>query len=263
MHDLGDLSEANVHAALDTQRYGRSLSLLSSTASTNDDARKAAAAGAADGHVIVADSQTHGRGSRGKQWDSPAGEDLYLSVVARVLVPLASLPPLTLAVGLAVADAVDELLGSAVARVKWPNDVWIDRKKVAGILVEASSTGQVTDPVVIGIGLNVNRRAFPEGLETAPTSLALHGGQRFDRSRVLALLLRALERRVDSFVSHGVDPIVHALDQRLALRGELVQGEGIVGRVEGVAASGALCLATDQGRREVFSGSLRPVDPVQ
>ncbi len=255
------LTTERVQEHLRSTRYGRSLKLVDETGSTNDDARAAALAGASDGHTIVAESQTKGRGSRGRSWVSPAGKDLYLSVVAHVPLTLGQLPPLTLAVGLAVAEAGEAFLATGHrASVKWPNDVWIDRRKCAGILVESVSFGQSTQPVVIGIGLNVNRKAFPEGLDTQPTSLALAGqlADELDRTLVLACLLEHLEHWVDRFVTYGAAPVVRALEQRLALRGERARCDEFTGVVSGVSPEGALLLKTDQGMRTVVSGTLRP-----
>lgn len=251
----------HVQDHLRSTRYGRSLELVNETGSTNDDARAAALAGASDGHTIVAERQTKGRGSRGRSWVSPAGKDLYLSVVAHVPLTLGQLPPLTLAVGLAVAETAETFLSTGLrAAVKWPNDVWIDRRKCAGILVESVSFGQTTQPVVIGIGLNVNRREFPEGLDTEPTSLALSGHltDDLDRALVLASLLEHLEHWVDRFVTYGAAPVVRALEQRLALRGERARCDEFTGVVSGVSPEGALLLKTDQGMRTVVSGTLRP-----
>jgi len=262
MAEVGDLSEARVHALSGALRYGRSLEIVERTGSTNDDARKQAQAGAVDGHTVVADAQDAGRGSRGRQWLSPPGLDLYVSIVARVPVELSQLAPLTLAVGLAVADTVDETLGSPRARVKWPNDVWVDERKVAGILIEGLSTGHTLESLVIGIGLNVNRTQFPDGLDTPPTSLALcsgSGSARVDRSAVLARLLFAVELWVDRFVALGADPVVEALEARLALRGERVRVDAVAGTIEGISRSGALRLRTEQGVQEVFSGRIERV----
>jgi BirA family transcriptional regulator, biotin operon repressor / biotin---[acetyl-CoA-carboxylase] ligase len=257
---FGDLSREQVLAHLGTARFGRSLVLEASTESTNDDARKAALSGVPDGHVIVADMQTRGRGSRGRSWVSPAGLDLYVSIVAHVPLPLEQLPPLTLALGLAVADTLDGFLPEGPrARVKWPNDVWLEEQKCAGILVESASQGEHTLPLVLGIGLNVNRREFPEGLDSQPTSLALARGADVSRSQVLASLLDHAERWVDRFVSLGPAPVIAALEARLALRGCLVSCDELHGVVEGVAPSGALRLRSAAGVREVLSGTLRPL----
>lgn len=260
MNALADLSLTDVQAKLKTHRFGRSLEIKATTTSTNDDARAATLRGVPNGHVIVADAQTRGRGARGRIWDSPAGLDLYVSIVAEVPVPLEHLPPLTLAVGLGVADTVDECLPPPLrARVKWPNDVWIDGKKCAGVLVESASQGDKALPLVIGIGLNVNRRAFPEGLAIAPTSLALSVGREYARANVLAALLQHVEARIDRFRAEGPAPLVAELDGRLALRGARASCEGVEGTVLGVAPSGALRLQTDEGVVELLSGTLRPL----
>jgi BirA family biotin operon repressor/biotin-[acetyl-CoA-carboxylase] ligase len=263
---MSALSLERISAALTTQRYGRSLRHVASTDSTNDDARSAIEAGAASGHVIVADAQARGRGSRGRVWSSPAGSDLYLSIVDRLPVALAELPPLTLAVGLGVAEAVDGLLGSvATSHVKWPNDVLLDGKKCAGILIEASTDAHGVTNVVIGIGLNVNRCEFPEELQALATSLRLQRAtlEPLDRNVTLATLLESVERWVDRFVREGAAASVRALTPRLALLGRRARcGEdpNHVGIVRGVDPSGALLLETAAGVIPMIAGRLEALD---
>jgi BirA family biotin operon repressor/biotin-[acetyl-CoA-carboxylase] ligase len=261
VHSPTDLAQENVEALLRTRSYGRSLRVLSETASTNDDARADAAAGAPNGHVVVADSQSAGRGSHGRVWSSPGGSDLYLSIVARLSTPLSELPPLTLAVGLGVADAVVrtlEVRDPHEPQVKWPNDVWLRGKKCAGILVEASSVGAAAGPVVIGIGLNVNRLQWPEDVRLAATSLRAErvSGAPLDRAQVLAVLLAEVERWVDVFLQRGGEAIASALQPRLALRGRQVRCGTVNGVLVGVAGSGAVRIATEAGLRELVAGRL-------
>jgi BirA family biotin operon repressor/biotin-[acetyl-CoA-carboxylase] ligase len=266
-----DLDPQRLARDLRTARFGRSLRVLDVTDSTNDDARRDALAGAPDGHVVVADSQRAGRGSHGRTWTSPAGSDLYLSIVARPQLALAALPPLTLAVGLGVADAVQALLpehvahdGSAsidgdvsVTEVKWPNDVWLLGKKCAGVLVEASTLGSELGPVVIGIGLNVNRLQWADGLEASATSLRVVGsGAKLDRGAALCALLLSVEGWVDRLVAQGGQAIAAALDARLAMRGQRVRCAECEGTLLGVAASGAIRIATALGTRELIAGRL-------
>jgi BirA family biotin operon repressor/biotin-[acetyl-CoA-carboxylase] ligase len=258
MSGPGDLVEERVQALLRSRRYGRSLRVLPETDSTNDDARVDADAGAVDGHVVVADAQRRGRGSHGRSWASPAGTDLYLSVVARPELPLAQLSPLTLAVGLGVAEGVDAALEDpnvAPARVKWPNDVWLDGKKCAGILVEARSS---LAPVVIGIGLNVNRLEFPAELTGSACSLRLARSAHapLDRAAALAQLLLCVERAVDRLVAEGPEPLMLELSGRLALHGVRVRCAEREGSVAGVAPSGALRLLTDHGLIELLAGRI-------
>jgi len=263
------LSEARIAAALNTQSFGRSLRILEQTGSTNDDARADALSGAAPGHVVLADEQSSGRGSQGSAWQSPRGQDLYVSIVTRPAVSLHSLPPLTLAVGVGVAHAVEEIMRAQAgasdalrAQVKWPNDVWLDRKKVAGVLVEASTIGAETSAVIIGIGLNVNRVAFDEALCGQASSLRLSGPHRteLDRERALCTLLAAVERWVDVFSHSGPEAIALAIDERLALRGARVTLGTSEGTLLGVASSGAVRLQAPTGEvAEHISGRLQAV----
>lgn len=247
---------------LTTARYGRSLTALTRTGSTNDDAQRAAAEGAVDGHVVVADTQAAGRGSQGRSWSSPSGSDLYLSIVDRPRVALAALPPLTLAVGLGVADTVQARLDAQghrePAQVKWPNDVWIGGRKCAGILVEASSMAQDVQAVVIGIGLNVNRTSFDPELADTATSLRAcdPAAAQIDRDAVMAELLSHVERRVEQFVETGPAPIAAAVDVRLAMRDRRVRCGQVHGWLRGVAPSGAVRIETSAGPQEVIAGRL-------
>ncbi len=254
-----DLIATNVASRLRARRYGRSIDVRMETDSTNDDAREALERGAPDGHVVVADQQRRGRGARGRRWDSPAGTDLYLSIVARVPLELSKLPPLTLAVGLGLARAAETLAPHTDVAVKWPNDLLIDGLKCAGVLVEASARGTSVEGVVIGIGLDVNRVAFEEELADLATSLRLATGLVQDRATVLARVLDHVEDEVDRFVEHGVSALIPRVDAKLALRGSRVRCDEVEGVVLGLAPTGALRLQTATGIRDVVAGSLRPV----
>lgn len=251
------LEVERIARALATRAYGRSLVVLDETESTNDDARRAAAQGAARGHVVVADAQRRGRGAHGRSWSSPGGTDLYLSIVERLAIEPARIAPLTLAVGLGVSDAVQALAPGLEAKVKWPNDVWISGRKCAGILCEASSSAGAIEAIVIGIGLGVNRASFEGELASSATSLAIETGGPLDRERALATLLGCVEPWVDRFASLGAAPIVEALRPRLALRGERVRIDDEQGTLLDVAATGAIRIETDRGVRERIAGTLR------
>ena len=121
--------------------FGASITVLEQTASTMDVAETAARAGAPDGHVVVADQQSSGRGAHGRDWASPPGTDLYFSIVARPKLEPSTMSLVTLAAGLGVRDAIGALLPGRPVAVKWPNDIWIERRKCAGILVESQTLG--------------------------------------------------------------------------------------------------------------------------
>ncbi|HEX7480903.1 MAG TPA: biotin--[acetyl-CoA-carboxylase] ligase [Polyangiales bacterium] len=260
------LSAESVVPRLRTQRYGRSLHFLPVTGSTNDDAKAAALAHAPDGHVVIADMQQAGRGSHGRTWTSPQGEDLYFSIVARPSVAFPELPPLTLAVGLGVAEAVDDLLGAPTrlprSQVKWPNDVWVAGKKCAGILVEANALGSTLDFVVIGIGLNVNRLSFPDELGHSATSLRANQPELavLDRADTLCHVLLSVERWVDRFTSAGASSVSAALQPRLLLRGQRARCGDVLGIVRGVSPQGALRMETATGLQELIAGRLTAAD---
>lgn len=253
---IADLDPDRIAAELRTHRYGRSIAVLAETGSTNDDARAALERGAPDGHVVVADRQSAGRGSRGRAWSSPGGTDLYLSIAARVPLPPARLAPLTLAVGLGVSVAIEALIERAT-QVKWPNDVLAGDRKLSGILVEASTHGARLDGVVIGIGVDVNRDSFAPELAELATSMKRVRGQGLDRAIVLARVLEHVEEELDRFVAHGPSAIVDRVQARLALIGERVLCDDVEGTLLGLAPDGALLIRTEEGVRPIVSGTLR------
>ena len=256
---------------LRTQRYGRSLHVLAETDSTNDDARERAAEARRDGHVVARRRPARGpRLARAQPGSRPPAPISTSRSSRGPTLPLAALPPLTLAVGLGVADAVDALVPGATARaaqVKWPNDVWLGRQEVRRHPGRDQQRGgpqrartALPAAVVIGIGLNVNRLEFgPRSCATPPTSLraALPGAAPLDRGAVLATLLLAVERWVDRFVREGGDAIAAALEPRLALRGERVRCDDVEGVLAGRGARAARCASRRRaGVRDVLAGRI-------
>jgi BirA family biotin operon repressor/biotin-[acetyl-CoA-carboxylase] ligase len=211
--------------------------------STNDEARALAESGAPGGLVLLALNQTAGRGRRGAAWFSPAGESLAFSIIIRPQESKALWPRLALATGLAVAEAV-ESFGPA-AGIKWPNDVWIHRRKVAGILVEAGA-----DYAIIGIGLNVNTTEFSPEVADIATSLKIESGQKISRSDVLAAIVRRFAIRHQQ-IGVGFDDLLDRVRQRCVLTGQRVSLQTSAGPrfgiVHGIAPGGELQLRTPEG----------------
>lgn len=211
--------------------------------STNDELRALAEGGAGEGLVLLALHQTAGRGRRGAAWFYAPGESLAFSVLVRPREPKALWPRLALATGLAVAEAV-ERFGPA-AGVKWPNDVWIGQRKVAGILVEAGS-----DYVIAGIGINVNTLVFPDEIAPIATSLRLETSLETSRGEVLAAIIHAFARHCRC-IGPGFDELLDGVRQRCVLTGRrvsLTDSKGPrTGLVEGIAPGGELLLRTDAG----------------
>jgi BirA family transcriptional regulator, biotin operon repressor / biotin---[acetyl-CoA-carboxylase] ligase len=193
---------------LTTQEFGRTMYILPSTTSTNDIVKDLAQRGASEGTAVVAEHQTQGRGRHGRSFVSPAGVGLYVSLLVRPQAATHRLPQLTLAVAVATAEALAEHSALPV-RLKWPNDVEIYGKKVAGILCEAVLHPVASPLVIIGIGINVNTalEQFPPELHQHATSLALAAGHPWARLPLLALLLAHLERLYRAFQQGNITPV--------------------------------------------------------
>ena len=201
-------------------RLGSSIIYFPSVGSTNDVAATLAVQNPCEGAVVIADTQTAGRGRRGREWFSPAGSGLYVSVI---LVPGRSLRGamratrlLTLAAGVALAEAVATAAGLSVD-VKWPNDLYVARRKLAGILAEAAprlgsgqAGGGVADPIVLGYGVNVGPMSYPPELRDRATSLEFELGRTVDRALLLAESLASLARRYDDLLGGRFDAILDA-----------------------------------------------------
>lgn len=241
---------------LTTRTLARSLDLRESTGSTMDDARAALDAGAPEGHTVIADTQSAGRGSHGRVWTSPAGGDLYLSIALRPKVPLERLATMTLAVGLAVARTVESFLGEDRAAVKWPNDVLVDGAKCAGILVESRASSAGIEGVIVGIGLDCNREGSTLLDGTRITSIGAVLGEAVDRGDVAARLFAELERTLDRWTDEGLAGILPEFARRLAFRGEPVRLDSLEGELLGLGEDGSLVLRTARGVESFSAGRL-------
>ena len=244
---------------------GKPLTIAQETESTNDDAKRGARAGAEHGALWLAESQTAGRGRQGRAWVSPRGENLLFSVLLRLRCPPARVPLVSLACGLAVRDAVARALGAsreAEVAVKWPNDVLINGKKVAGVLVESALAGPKVEYVVVGIGINVLTRALPEELAATATSLAIEGAVGLDRAEILADVLVGLDRDVELVTHRGLGLVHGRLTRHDALAGREVEstevGSSLRGTACGIDLEGRLLVRKPDGTvTKVSSGELR------
>jgi BirA family biotin operon repressor/biotin-[acetyl-CoA-carboxylase] ligase len=247
-HAHADLRRAPELVVERGSTLGRPMHLLDTTESTNDEAKRAAKDGAPHGTTWVAEQQTAGRGRQGRAWLSPRGENLLFSVLLRVSCPPSRLPPVALVAGLAVRDAVARAARDADARIKWPNDVLVGGKKVAGILVEAMTAGTRVEGVIVGVGINVHTRNFPDELVDRATSVALVAREPPDRAVLLADVLASLDRDLHVAVSRGLGlarPRIEAAD---ALRGLRVRNDGgDEGVASGIDDDGRLGVRRDDG----------------
>lgn len=259
---IGDLAPHRLSHLLATARLGRSYEVLPSCGSTNDEVRARAAQGAPEGLVVVADTQTGGRGRLGRTWHSPPGQNLYFSLLLRPALPARAAAPLTLLAGAALARTL--AAAEAHPRLKWPNDLLLPvgshMGKAAGILTEMASAGDGVRHVVLGVGLNVNQRVFPADLCSRATSVALSTGADGDRGWFLSRFLGELEGIYDGFLQAGPAPGLEIWRQFAALPQPCrVQHEGRT--LQGLALEademGALLVRDDAGRvHRVVSGEV-------
>ena len=206
------------------------------------------------GTVFVADIQKEGKGRKGRRWESQEG-GLYFSFV--LCGEDFSKPfQIPLLAGLAISDLLDSL-GIRTA-VKWPNDVYVGGKKIAGILAEL-----VRDRIIVGIGLNVNQRSFPQELEDRATSLYLVTGREWDRKEVLLGVLEKLEEYLSEYREKGFGEFRRRIDEKLLFKGEevvIISEKPTAGILEGIDEEGFLILRTSEGLTKITAGdvSLRP-----
>jgi len=228
--------------------------------STNRLAAELARAGAEEGTTVVAEQQTAGRGRLGRTWVSPASVNLYASIVLRPGIPPLDVPRLTLVAGLAVAEAIRDS-GSFAPRIKWPNDVLLGGRKVAGVLTELEAEADRVRFVIVGIGVNLNaaRADFPPELRRKATSLAIAGGTPVARAAFTGRLLTRLDAAWATFLEGGFAALRHRYDELHGLVGVAVTIDGappLAGTVRGVDDGGALLVEAEGTIRRVVSGEV-------
>lgn len=260
-----DLDPVSLFAALTTTRFGRAFDPRAICGSTNDEAATRARAGAPEGLVVLADRQTAGRGRLRRTWHSPGGENLYFSLLLRPDRAAATLPPLTLLAGAAVAEAVAAL--GVVPRLKWPNDVLVELegapRKLVGILTEMATERDRVRHVVLGIGINVNQDVFDDEIAARATSLRRVLGAPQSRIGLLADLLNRLEIAYDRALSQGPAADLQTWRRhaglprpcRIERHGAVIEGEAL-----DVDEDGALIVRDAGGAlQRVLSGELTPL----
>lgn len=230
--------------------------------STNTSAMSAASDGAPEGTVFLAEEQTAGRGRGANAWQSPRSTGIYCSVILRPMLPPAEVLVLSLAAGLAVQAAIQQVDSRVKADLKWPNDLLIDRKKICGILTEMNAEATRVRYIVVGVGINVNQSSFPKDLPA--TSLRLVTGSEWSRVELAGALLKSLDREYRRLIE---DPGSHPeILRRFSENSSWVFGRKVrieenssafEGVTEGLDERGFLCVRTGHGLQTVLSGTVR------
>ena len=248
---------------LETTYFGRTIEVLTQTESTNSVAMALGLNNAPAGTLIIADTQSKGRGRLGKSWYSEAGTGLYFSLVLRPSLPLVDLPKITLAAGVGVCQAIEEQT-NLFPGLKWPNDLLLAGRKFGGILTETGPCRSARPLVILGIGINVltPQAAFPENLQQKATSLLTHSSKEVCRGKLLSSILVRLEKIFTLLEQGGFQEILAAWKVRDAYRDANItcltpEGRVISGISLGPDEHGVLHIRDDEGKiHEVFSGDI-------
>lgn len=248
-----------------SRRLGTPVHRFASLDSTMIEAQRLAESGAVEGALVIAETQTAGRGRLGRDWVSEPGVGLYFSLVLRPNVTAARLPILTLAVGLGVAEGIEQAC-RVECDLRWPNDVLLNEMKCAGILVETLSADCGTLYAIVGVGVNVNQVTMPDELADIATSARIETGCEYDREEVLHQAIQGIERYYGIFLDEGAEAIVpvfalkssYVRDRRVAV---LNGSSETLGTTAGLDPHGVLLLQTDEGHVEpILAGSVRPIE---
>ncbi|MDD5255151.1 MAG: biotin--[acetyl-CoA-carboxylase] ligase [Candidatus Omnitrophica bacterium] len=243
---------------LDTGYIGKNILYLESVASTMDAALQAGIDGASEGTAVVAEAQTKGRGRLGRQWSSPKYKGIYMSLILRPDLPPLYTPVLTLLVAVGVCRAIKEVAGLD-AKIKWPNDIFLNNKKLGGILTELNAEMDITRFVVAGLGLNVNNdgKSLPPGA----TSLYEHSGAHVSRAELLREIFRKIEEDYGRLQRSGSADVIdqwRAYSTTLGRRVRIVSSQQhLEGEAVDVDLDGALLLRLDSGvHTKITSGDI-------
>jgi BirA family biotin operon repressor/biotin-[acetyl-CoA-carboxylase] ligase len=266
--ELGNspLSLDEIQGALGTKRLGTKFHYFEEINSTNSHARRLAETGAAEGEVVIAERQFEGRGRLGRSWESPPYCNLYFSLLLRPTLAPAHAPQITLMAAVALADTVAEFVAEPPA-IKWPNDILLQGKKLAGILTESSCDAKRIEFVILGIGVNLNfpRERMPETIRDRATSLMEVAGNSFSRELVLRRLIQDLDRCYGTLEDFGFDAIAPRWQARFGLKGKTVRvemgGDVLIGQAVGIDRDGALLVEDDRGERQrVVAGDVTAIE---
>ncbi|MBR5421738.1 MAG: biotin--[Lachnospiraceae bacterium] len=230
------LSGSELMSRMNTKWAGQRVYFRKETESTNEDAKYMAEEGKEHGSLVVADAQTAGRGRRGRSWESPPGQDIYMSLLLRPDFSPEKASMLTLLMAVSVAEVINGLYPDMKVNIKWPNDILVGERKICGILTEMNAEPDYIHNVIIGVGINVNRKDFPPEIEEFATSLRLVHGEMIDRAQIIVGIMDYFEYYYGIFAERlDVSDFVHIYDGYLVNRGREVRVLDPKGEYSGVA----------------------------
>ncbi len=255
------LSLSELKTRIKTKMAGSHLLYFDVVGSTNIEAKKQAENGAPEGLLVVADKQEAGRGRRGRSWESPAGVNIFMTLLLRPSFSPGKASMITLVMALSVAQAVSEAAG-LTAKIKWPNDVVVNKKKVVGILTELTMETDYIQYLVCGVGINVNQMSFPETIAQTATSLYLEGGRQVNRAGLIEKVMERFEENYEIFLrTEDMSGLTEPYNRLLVNKEERVRVLDPKGEYDGLSRGinemGELIVEKQDGSEEnVYAGEV-------
>ncbi|MBC1432989.1 biotin--[acetyl-CoA-carboxylase] ligase [Listeria welshimeri] len=213
-----------------------------------------------EGTVIVADEQTAGKGRLLRPWNSKKGEGIWMSVILKPQIPIQKVPQFTFIASLAITEAIENIT-KLEPRIKWPNDIYIGKRKICGVLTEMQAEAETIHAVIIGMGINVNQQVFPEEIKDKASSLKLELGESISRKVLLQEILASLEKYYELFLDKGFAPIKLLWETKAIPFGEKLTASTtkgkIYGKVQGISDEGVLLLQDNLGEvHSIYSADI-------
>lgn len=255
------MNEPEIKSILKTKWAGQEVLYFDTIDSTNTKAQELAEKGYPSGTLVVADQQVSGKGRRGRGWVSPSGTGIFMTLMIKPDIKPNNASMLTLVAALAVAKALKDVTGED-AKIKWPNDIVINGKKICGILTEMSAQFDYINHIVIGIGINVHNESFPEEIGSMASSLMIEaGGKKFRRAEIIAQTMLHFEEYYEIFLqTENLSALVGEYDELLVNMNKAVKvldpKEPFEGKAMGITKHGELIVDTWESRKLVSSGEV-------
>ena len=255
------MSRAEIESLMNTTWAGKKVVYYDETDSTNNQAKAYGEKGEAHGTLFVADMQAAGKGRRGRVWVSPAGSSIYMTILLHPDVLTTKAPQLTLVMAMAVAEGIRKVTGLET-KIKWPNDIIVNGRKVCGILTEMSTEIDYINYVVIGDGINVNQETFPEEIRDTATSLKIETGSSVRRSVLIATIMECFEQFYEVFMTtedlSGLQERYNAMLVNLGREVRVLEpGNEYEAHALGINRTGELIVRTVDGQeKEIYAGEV-------
>ncbi|WP_338749634.1 biotin--[acetyl-CoA-carboxylase] ligase [Bacillus sp. FJAT-52991] len=260
IHKPDKVTENELLIGLQTEWLGKEIVFKETTDSTQKEAHRLAQEPFKEGTVVIAEEQTAGRGRMAREWHSPKYTGIWMSVMLKPALPPYKAPQFTLITAVAVVEAIREVTGLE-PEIKWPNDILLNGKKITGILTELQADADQIHSIIIGIGLNVNQKEFPEELAEIATSLAIEKGEPVSRSQLVQEILKNIETYYHVYMKDGFTDIKKRWEKYAVSIGKQIIARTVTatikGKALGITEEGVLKLLDDEGTiHDIYSADI-------